>query len=111
MHEIDTDLVKRAGKIVVDSREACLAEAGELIDAGLRPSDLTELGELVHFADPAVRSWTPQSELVDAVRTAGDVTIFKSVGVGVQDVAIASAVVNRAQQEGIGSRVDDFDTD
>jgi len=46
---------------------------------------------------------------VREVRAAGDVTIFKSVGVGVQDVAIASAVASRAERENIGTIVADYD--
>ncbi|KAJ3018982.1 hypothetical protein NUW54_g204 [Trametes sanguinea] len=41
----------------------------------------------------------------------GDVTIFKSVGVGVQDAAIACAVVERAVKEKIGVVVEDYDED
>ncbi len=50
--------------------------------------------------------WRPIQEIVDRVRKAGDVTIFKSVGVGVQDVAIAVAVVQRAEKNGFGTTVD-----
>lgn len=37
----------RGGAVVVDSVEACLAEAGEIIQAGLGPEEVVELGELV----------------------------------------------------------------
>ncbi|KAH9840822.1 NAD(P)-binding protein [Rhodofomes roseus] len=111
-HEVDTDLVKRAGRVVVDSRAACLVEAGELITAGLRPFDLVEIGELLQpavSADGSGSVWAAQDELVRKVQAAGDVTIFKSVGVGVQDVAIASAVARKAAQESIGTIVADYD--
>lgn len=45
------------------------------------------------------------------MQTSGDVTIFKSVGVGVQDVAVACAVVERAVKEKIGVVVDAYDED
>ncbi|GBE85831.1 Ketimine reductase mu-crystallin [Sparassis crispa] len=116
MHEIDSDLVKRAGRVVVDSRDACLSEAGELISAGLGPSDLVELGELVNYTQSSergaatiTRSWVPLDEKIDAVRKSGDITIFKSVGVGIQDVAIACAVVALAEKEDIGVLVPDYD--
>ena len=54
-------------------------------------------------------SWTPRADALDAARAGGDVTIFKSVGVGVQDVAIACAVVDRAIQEGIGRTIEGYD--
>ena len=38
----------------------------------------------------------------------GPITMFKSVGVGLQDVAIACAVVDKAEELGIGTRVDGY---
>ncbi len=125
-HEIDTDLVKRAGKIVVDQKSACMvgrdirssifsllltslccqAEAGELISASCTKSDLVEIGELL---DIKGKSWTPRAGIVQDIRQSGNITIFKSVGVGVQDVAIACAVVDRALKDGIGRRIEDYD--
>ncbi|CAL1702637.1 unnamed protein product [Somion occarium] len=108
MHEIDTDLVRRAGTIVVDSREACKTEAGELIAAKVADEDLVELGSLfeINEQDPTSKSWTPHKSEVIRLRSKGDVTIFKSVGVGIQDVAIAHAVVARAKSMGVGTYVD-----
>ncbi|KAJ4316976.1 hypothetical protein N0V94_005183 [Neodidymelliopsis sp. IMI 364377] len=37
----------QGGAVVVDSVEACLKEAGEIIQAGLSPSEVVEIGELV----------------------------------------------------------------
>jgi ornithine cyclodeaminase/alanine dehydrogenase-like protein (mu-crystallin family) len=37
----------QGGAIVVDSVEACLKEAGEIIQAGLAPTEVVEIGELV----------------------------------------------------------------
>lgn len=37
----------QGGAVVVDSVEACLKEAGEIIQAGLLPSEVVEIGELV----------------------------------------------------------------
>jgi ornithine cyclodeaminase/alanine dehydrogenase-like protein (mu-crystallin family) len=58
MREVDTDLIQRALRqpgtckgvqqiLLVDSREACAAEAGELIDAAVEASQLSEIGEFV----------------------------------------------------------------
>lgn len=55
-----------------------------------------------------VTQWSPREAKVGEV-TAGDVTIFKSVGVGIQDAAIARAVVDCAKQHGIGTVVDNYD--
>lgn len=62
MREVDDDLIRRSTRIVVDSKKACLQEAGELISAGVKEEDLEELG--------AVRG---------TERTGEDIVIFKSV--------------------------------
>ncbi|PIL34380.1 hypothetical protein GSI_03155 [Ganoderma sinense ZZ0214-1] len=108
MHEIDTALVKRAGRVVVDQKSACLHEAGELIAAGCTETDLVELGQLYDYAGDQNR-WTLRGDKTEDIRAAGDITIFKSVGVGVQDVVIACAVVQRAMEEGIGHVIEDYD--
>ena len=47
--------------------------------------------------------WIPRDEIIAKITNAGDISIFKSVGVGVQDVAIAVAVVRKAEKERIGA--------
>ncbi|KAI6023552.1 NAD-binding protein [Pisolithus microcarpus] len=100
MVEVDCDLIRRAGTIVVDSAEACAVEAGELIAAGLRAGDMIEIGRLVED-----RQGRLQGEIQ---MTKGDVTVFKSVGVGLQDVAIARHVVSKAESLAIGTIVENF---
>ncbi|KZV65609.1 NAD(P)-binding protein [Peniophora sp. CONT] len=108
MHEIDTDLVNRAGRIVLDSREACATEAGELIKAGVDFSRTVELGELVQEVegDKVISN----EDLAKEVLQSGEVTLVKSVGVGGQDVAIAKAVADLAEKMGgIGTVVHGYD--
>ncbi|KAJ2962628.1 hypothetical protein NQZ79_g2207 [Umbelopsis isabellina] len=101
MQEIDQVTVALPRKIVVDSREACKIEAGEHVQAindGHRnpDTDWLEIGELVK-----------KPELVTQARQSdSDITIFKSVGVGAQDVAIAELIVRRAEHQNIGQLVD-----
>ena len=108
MHEVDTELINRTWKVVVDSRDACAVEAGELIAAGkaMDPkAHLIELGELVKEAEDG--NFVPV-ELPNELRKSGGVTIFKSVGVGLQDVAIASLVLSRAERKGYGTRIENY---
>lgn len=72
MRDVGNDLIQRAGVMVVDSKEACSQEAGELIEAGLgSDSDmLVELGVLFGQDGQDARN---------RVLDSGDVTIFKSV--------------------------------
>ncbi|KAF7361395.1 hypothetical protein MSAN_01172600 [Mycena sanguinolenta] len=113
MHEVDAALIGRAllsdaRNLIVDSRAACLAEAGELVAAGIDGSQIVEIGELVSLdadgellLDPARQPLRAKTD-----STTGPVTIFKSVGVGLQDVAIACAVVQKAEELGLGTCVD-----
>jgi ornithine cyclodeaminase len=83
--EVDTTGVRRA-KVVVETREAAMAEAGDLllaIDEGaIGPEHvLADLSQVVGGA---------------SVRTSDeDVTLFKSVGVAFEDLVVASAAVDR----------------
>jgi len=99
MMEVETSLIHRAGLLMVDSRSACMLEAGELIAAGLRREDMREVGELV-----GTDTGVPPPDL-----TGDRVTIFKSVGLGVQDVAIAKLVVDLAERRGIGCNLHSYD--
>ena len=93
--EVDSDLVARS-VIVVDSREATLAEAGDLV-IPLRegriagPETWAELGE--------VAAGRPGRQRPD------EITLFKSVGNAVQDLAVGALAVRRAVETGRGHRV------
>jgi len=93
MQEIEPATVARA-RIFVDSRRAALAEAGDLIQPirrGLITEDsiFAELGEVVAGTRPG-RSGREQ------------ITLFKSVGLAVQDAVAAGAILRRAEAEGLG---------
>lgn len=97
MQELDEHTVERA-YVVVDSRAAALAEAGDLmipIQKGLIREDhiRAELGEIVSGDAPG--------------RTSDDqITLFKSVGVAVQDAAAAGLALRRAEELGLGQLVE-----
>ena len=74
--ELDDDIVTTA-RIFVDSREAALRESGDVIAAR---NEVTEIGAVVAGVDPGRRN-------------AEELTLFKSVGVAVEDVAAAALVL------------------
>ncbi len=88
MRELDEETFRRASRVVVDAREAALAEAGEVVWAIqrgiLQESDLVELGEIVAGRRPG----REQPE---------EITLFKSVGLAVQDLVAAQHVLQRLQ--------------
>ncbi len=79
MRELPDGLLASAAAVVVDLREAVLAEAGEIrhaISAGvLRENDLIDLGPVL-----------------SETRQFGGQTVFKSVGLAIQDWAIVHAL-------------------
>ena len=96
MQEVPAETVLRA-RVVIDHREASLAEAGDLLiplQQGLMTEDhiYAELGEIAAGHKPGRVS----SE---------EITLFKSVGVAVQDVAAAGAALEAAQRLGLGTEV------
>lgn len=88
MHEIDADSVRQTECILVDSVEACAAESGELV-ASSEPTAWTELGQVV-----LEKRDTTQDKLKR--------TLFKSVGISVQDSAISGLMVKRAKERNVG---------
>jgi ornithine cyclodeaminase/alanine dehydrogenase-like protein (mu-crystallin family) len=74
--ELDDDLVTTA-RVFVDSREAATRESGDVIAAR---SEVTEIGAVVAGAAPGRQSDQ-------------EITLFKSVGVAVEDVAAAALVL------------------
>ncbi|OAD67459.1 hypothetical protein PHYBLDRAFT_90295, partial [Phycomyces blakesleeanus NRRL 1555(-)] len=94
MHEVDAETVKRAETIVVDSISACAAEAGELVKSS-KSDQWLEMGDVV-------KSPELQAKATEARKT---ITLFKSVGISVQDSAIAGLMNKRAKDAGLGDIV------
>jgi alanine dehydrogenase len=95
--ELDTETVRRA-KVVPDYLPACLAEAGDLI-LPLQEGAITEnhfhasLGDVVAGLKPGRES-------------AEEITLFKSVGLAVQDAVTAARVYQLAQAAGVGVQIE-----
>jgi len=95
MQEVPPETVARA-YVVVDQFAAAWEEAGDLIkarDAGLLHEDSTvELGAIVNGVSPRRSSST-------------QITLFKSVGNAVQDIAVARRAFDRAREGRMGQTV------
>ena len=93
--EMDPALVARA-RLFVDSRAAALVESGDVV-MGIQEGRFTadhivaEIGELVNGAIGRTRET--------------DVTIFKSLGLAVEDVTAADLAYRRAVERGIGQEL------
>ncbi|MCE9544561.1 MAG: ornithine cyclodeaminase family protein [Planctomycetia bacterium] len=90
VRELDTTAVQRA-RIVVDSRPAAMAEAGDLIQAGVEYA--IELGEILTGKQPGREN-------------AEQITLFKSVGLAIQDAVAARFAFEQAEKLGLGTSVE-----
>ncbi|MCI0633731.1 MAG: ornithine cyclodeaminase family protein [Actinobacteria bacterium] len=85
LREVDTDGVRRA-KVVVETREAAMAEAGDL---------------LIPIAEGAIGSDHVVADLAEVVGgmsvrgSSDDITLFKSVGIAFEDLIVARAAADR----------------
>jgi alanine dehydrogenase len=97
MQEIPEKTILRA-RIVVDSITACLEEAGDII-VPLRKGLISQShirGELGHVA----------SGLVTIRESEEDITFFKSVGLAIQDMAVAKLALLQADDLRLGMDLD-----
>ena len=95
--ELDTAIIERS-KIIADSYEACLNEAGDIIspiqEGAIDKSHMhAELGEVITGKKP---SRTNDKEI----------TLFKSNGLAIQDAATAKLVYDKALRARIGTEIE-----
>lgn len=90
MVELPPELLARAAVVAIDSHDASMVEAGDVVAAierGFVAEDsLVEIGTIA-------REWAE-------TRPAGAITVFKSVGLAIQDVAAAEMIVARVAAAG-----------
>jgi alanine dehydrogenase len=95
--EVDVQTIRRANRIVVDSKDQARIEAGDL-----------------HFAvEEGVTQWANVIELCHIVagRVKGresdpEITLFKSLGLAIEDVSTAVQVYAKAKEKGLGRMLD-----
>ena len=91
--EIDAVAVRRCQSIVVDSKDQARLEAGDFVQAleegSIHWADVHELGQVI------VGRYTGRAH-------PQDVTLFKSLGIALEDVAVAAAVYAKAKAAGVG---------
>jgi ornithine cyclodeaminase/alanine dehydrogenase-like protein (mu-crystallin family) len=94
--EIDEETVRKADLIAVDSRAAVPLEGGDLLaplEKGLiYPESLVELGQIAAGLHPG-RTGEAQ------------ITLFKSHGIALEDIALAARVYEKAVERGLGSEI------
>jgi ornithine cyclodeaminase/alanine dehydrogenase-like protein (mu-crystallin family) len=91
--ELDVNTIRRCSDVVVDSKDQARLEAGDfqqaIEDGALHWADIRELGQVI-VGRYAVR------------KQQQDVTLFKSLGIAIEDVVLAGRVYQKATAEGVG---------
>jgi ornithine cyclodeaminase/alanine dehydrogenase-like protein (mu-crystallin family) len=94
--EADTDVFRKAALIAADSKEQAKLEAGDFVapirDGVFGWADVYEFSHVLTGRYPGRQS-------------PADVTVFKSLGLGVEDVAVAAKVVEKARAAGVGKEI------
>ena len=96
MQELATALVGRA-RLIVDTVEGALHEAGDIL-AAIREGALPAKPDLVRLCDVTTGK-------LPGRQTRDQITIFKSLGMAIEDVACAAVAYERALARGIGTTV------
>lgn len=100
MQEIDPRILQNAS-IYVDQKEVCLAESGDLIkpiDSGLFTSSHIK-GEIGQYGLGEIEGRKSEDEI----------TVFKSVGVAIQDFVVANKIYEKSMSESFGQEIRLFD--
>lgn len=97
MREVDSETIKRASNLVIDSRTDCLHDAGDFVipvsEGIIQLDQVAEIAELVCGARPPRQS-------------ADEITYYKSIGVPIQDLVTAQHMARLAAQRGIGTEIE-----
>jgi alanine dehydrogenase len=95
--ELDNAVLERATFVCCDSREQAKLEAGDLVEP----------------VERGVLDWLEVHELSEVVageisgrQDEDDIVVFKSLGIAAEDLAVASLVVERARERGLGVELD-----
>ena len=94
--EVDDEVIKRANFIAVDSKDQARLEAGELVfpvEKGLL--NWEHVQEVCHVVNGAMQGR----------RNPDDITLFKSLGLAIEDVATAALLYRKAIEQKIGKEL------
>ena len=95
--EVDSETIRRASRLVIDSRNDCLVHAGDLvIPAAEGVIALDSVAEMADLVGGRAEGRTSDDEI----------TFYKSMGVPIQDLVTAQHIERRAAERGIGLTID-----
>src|SRR5262249_15834661 len=95
--ELDPATFQRCDRIILDTRRGVLEEAGDVVAARDQIPD-ERLADLAELVGGKVKGRCSDAEI----------TLFKSVGTGIQDLALAQTIYAKARKLGAGSDIGSF---
>lgn len=96
------------GVILVDDRESVAEHTGEILQSGLGRMQLVELGEILEMREKSQEKEDGSKETMEKWLRDGRV-VYKSVGVGLTDLASGEAILELARRKGgVGTLVCDL---
>jgi ornithine cyclodeaminase len=97
MREVDSETIRRASKLVIDSRTDCLDNAGDLVipikEGIIAREQVAEIAEIVSGKRPGRENDS-------------EITYYKSIGVPIQDLLTAQHMARTAAKKGVGIEID-----
>lgn len=95
--EVDGEAVRRSDVVAVDARDQAEIEAGDLLLAA-QSGDFA-MGRAVELSEIVAGNVAGRPH-------AGAITLFKSLGIGLEDVAVAGLVYALARERGLGQEIE-----
>lgn len=92
----------KRGAVLVDDADAARTHAGEIVQAGIAPEEILEIGDIVH----GLRQGTLSTEVQEWM--ASGFLVYKSIGVSMTDVVAGEAIVEMAKNKQLGTLISRF---
>ncbi len=94
--ETDVEVFRRTNLVTVDNKEQARLEAGDFVES--MKAGILQWGDVYDLAPVLVGKY-PGRE------SPRDVTMFKSLGLGIEDIALAARLIEVAKQRGLGKEL------
>ena len=94
--EADVEVFRRAAIVTVDSKDQARLEAGDFVAA--LNSGVLQWADVLNFAPMLVGKYPGRG-------SPADITVFKSLGLGIEDIAVAVRVLKLAREQGVGREI------
>lgn len=109
-HAVQTapDSNRHRGAVVVDDIEEVIHKSGELIQSGLKAEDVIEMGQLLNWLQQRSNKDVYFRPGFEETKLREGFLVYKSVGVGLTDLAAGTKILELAKEKDLGTTVTDF---